>query len=175
MLSFVSYIYIISEISRNCKFYKSRHKYGFEPFGFLLQRKFLSSRCCCVNVPYGGDSQIRTDDPLLAGQVLSQLSYTPRVNGAKKWNRTTNRSRMKRVLCRLSYLGIWAVVFIQVVAASVLFVRYDFSLGLASRITDKFDVGAQSGDRTHKIAILSRAHIPVLLFGQIVLIQHKNL
>ena len=28
--------------------------------------------------PYGGDEEIRTLDPLLAGQVLSQLSYTPR-------------------------------------------------------------------------------------------------
>ena len=26
---------------------------------------------------YGGDDGIRTHDPLLAGQVLSQLSYTP--------------------------------------------------------------------------------------------------
>ena len=25
----------------------------------------------------GGDNRVRTDDPLLAGQVLSQLSYTP--------------------------------------------------------------------------------------------------
>ena len=28
----------------------------------------------------GGDDGIRTHDPLLAGQVLSQLSYTPRFN-----------------------------------------------------------------------------------------------
>ena len=28
---------------------------------------------------YGGDDGIRTHDPLLAGQVLSQLSYTPMV------------------------------------------------------------------------------------------------
>ena len=29
-------------------------------------------------VPFaGGDEEIRTLDPLLAGQVLSQLSYTP--------------------------------------------------------------------------------------------------
>ena len=27
---------------------------------------------------FGGDEEIRTLDPLLAGQVLSQLSYTPR-------------------------------------------------------------------------------------------------
>ena len=29
----------------------------------------------------GGDDGIRTHDPLLAGQVLSQLSYTPILNG----------------------------------------------------------------------------------------------
>ena len=28
----------------------------------------------------GGDDGIRTHDPLLAGQVLSQLSYTPKLN-----------------------------------------------------------------------------------------------
>ena len=35
-------------------------------------------------LPNGGDDGIRTHDPLLAGQVLSQLSYTPvlfRVSG----------------------------------------------------------------------------------------------
>ncbi len=26
---------------------------------------------------FGGDERVRTDDPLLAKQVLSQLSYTP--------------------------------------------------------------------------------------------------
>ena len=30
-----------------------------------------------VSGTYGGDDGIRTHDPLLAGQVLSQLSYTP--------------------------------------------------------------------------------------------------
>ena len=29
----------------------------------------------------GGDDGIRTHDPLLAGQVLSQLSYTPKLFG----------------------------------------------------------------------------------------------
>ena len=28
-------------------------------------------------LPGGGDDGVRTHDPLLAGQVLSQLSYTP--------------------------------------------------------------------------------------------------
>ena len=27
--------------------------------------------------PFGGDEEVRTPDPLLARQVLSQLSYTP--------------------------------------------------------------------------------------------------
>ena len=30
-------------------------------------------------IPFGGDNEIRTHDPLLARQVLSQLSYTPTV------------------------------------------------------------------------------------------------
>ena len=31
----------------------------------------------CVLSTFGGDDGVRTHDPLLAGQVLSQLSYTP--------------------------------------------------------------------------------------------------
>ena len=34
-----------------------------------------------LNSPIGGDDGIRTHDPLLAGQVLSQLSYTPNLIG----------------------------------------------------------------------------------------------
>ena len=37
----------------------------------------LHSRFACRGFPTGGDDGIRTHDPLLAGQVLSQLSYTP--------------------------------------------------------------------------------------------------
>ena len=40
----------------------------FFPIG--CARQMLSHIC-------GGDEEIRTLDPLLAGQVLSQLSYTP--------------------------------------------------------------------------------------------------
>ena len=32
---------------------------------------------CAFSPRRGGDDGIRTHDPLLAGQVLSQLSYTP--------------------------------------------------------------------------------------------------
>ena len=39
---------------------------------------FLSHLNCFTNLRFvGGDDGIRTHDPLLAGQVLSQLSYTP--------------------------------------------------------------------------------------------------
>ena len=41
-----------------------RH-YGYHSRGSLTSRT------------YGGDDGNRTHDPLLAGQVLSQLSYTP--------------------------------------------------------------------------------------------------
>ena len=38
---------------------------------FFLRRRY-----------FGGDDGLRTHDPLLAGQVLSQLSYTPILNGS---------------------------------------------------------------------------------------------
>ena len=72
----------------------------------------------CLHFRAGGDDGIRTHDPLLAGQVLSQLSYTPillgcllilrfyftlfsikflclpffskKVSGRTKWTRTTD-------------------------------------------------------------------------------------
>ena len=36
-----------------------------------------------VRIILGGDDGIRTHDPLLAGQVLSQLSYTPMLVGTQ--------------------------------------------------------------------------------------------
>ena len=50
---------------------------------FLTRLAFLlaeSSRAKDLSLPLtlaGGDNRDRTDDPLLAKQVLSQLSYTP--------------------------------------------------------------------------------------------------
>ena len=65
----------------------------------------------------GGDDGIRTHDPLLAGQVLSQLSYTPimvcsfsilkflclaffskKVSGRPKWTRTTDLVLIRHAL-----------------------------------------------------------------------------
>ena len=38
---------------------------------------FLRFEVARVQVSHGGDNRDRTDDPLLAKQVLAQLSYTP--------------------------------------------------------------------------------------------------
>ena len=61
----------------------------------------------------GGDKRARTADPLLAKQVLSQLSYTPKSGGARfgdpvilplrgtggpKWTRTTDLTIISRAL-----------------------------------------------------------------------------
>ena len=46
--------------------------------GFVLM--LTSSDIGCRHCRLGGDDGIRTHDPLLAGQVLSQLSYTPICN-----------------------------------------------------------------------------------------------
>ena len=51
-----------------------------------------------------GDGEIRTLDPLLARQVLSQLSYTPTgkiylvVPNGLKWTRTTDLTLIRRAL-----------------------------------------------------------------------------
>ena len=51
---------------------------------------------CLVVV--GGGERDRTDDPLLAKQVLSQLSYTPKSLGGSGWIRTNDPRLIKTVL-----------------------------------------------------------------------------
>ena len=47
----------------------------------------------------GGDKRDRTADPLLAKQVLSQLSYTKiKKGGGPKWTRTTDLTIISRAL-----------------------------------------------------------------------------
>ena len=47
---------------------------------------------------FGGGERDRTDDPLLAKQVLSQLSYTPDTCGGSGWIRTNDPRLIKTVL-----------------------------------------------------------------------------
>ena len=47
----------------------------------------------------GGDDGIRTHDPLLAGQVLSQLSYTPVSSGLPLFAKPRRKISLPSVLC----------------------------------------------------------------------------
>jgi hypothetical protein len=47
--------------------------------------------------PFGGGDRIRTDDRLVANQVLYQLSYAPGVGGLG-WTRTTDLPLIRRTL-----------------------------------------------------------------------------
>ena len=70
---------------------------------------------------YGGDERDRTDDPLLAKQVLSQLSYTP-INGSKLCGvlLTPRTSKIKQRLMTpwsvLSYADLEVSVFFILLA-----------------------------------------------------------
>ena len=69
--------------------------------------------------PFGGDNRDRTDDPLLAKQVLSQLSYTPR---SFKVQRTPKiKQRLKEGLDSVvTFLSLWPWMFETVLSVSVL-------------------------------------------------------
>ena len=65
------------------------------------------SRYMHIGFPMSGDEGIRTPDPLLARQVLSQLSYTPimgfhwlfnLIPNGLKWTRTTDLTLIRRAL-----------------------------------------------------------------------------
>ena len=55
------------------------------------------SRYVSRNLFRSGDEGIRTPDPLLARQVLSQLSYTP-IGSGLKWTRTIDLTLIRRAL-----------------------------------------------------------------------------
>ena len=90
---------------------------------FLLGRKlfYLTSiseklsviHCVVFKEPLpfraGGDKRNRTVDPLLARQVLSQLSYTPTKAG--DGTRTRDLLITNQLLCQLSYTGQYSRVF----------------------------------------------------------------
>ena len=73
----------------------------------LLFILFSNNSSVTLNVT-GGGKESRTPDPLLARQVLSQLSYTPTYTwnipgfkqkpGGLKWTRTTDLTLIRRVL-----------------------------------------------------------------------------
>ena len=63
----------------------------------MLCIHFVSCFTLCIALCQRGDGEIRTLDPLLARQVLSQLSYTPTLDGLK-WTRTIDLTLIRRAL-----------------------------------------------------------------------------
>ena len=55
---------------------------------------------CVVPEPVGGDEETRTPDPLLAKEMLCQLSYVPLpgVDGGRFWTRTRDLCLIRAVL-----------------------------------------------------------------------------
>jgi hypothetical protein len=61
--------------------------------------KEIASKARFDLITPGGDDRIRTGDPLLAKQVLSQLSYIPAdKSGGPSWDRTRDLALIKRAL-----------------------------------------------------------------------------
>ena len=62
---------------------------SYKPFSSIPS---ASMQCLPMSLSGGGDDGIRTHDPLLAGQVLSQLSYTPIFPWALAFSKTSKLS-----------------------------------------------------------------------------------
>ena len=69
-----------SRLSVACSSQLSYKPISLSPYGVVPLVTTLTDRPTCFQLSLrsiGGDEGNRTPDPLLAGQVLSQLSYTP--------------------------------------------------------------------------------------------------
>ena len=105
----------------------------FFPYSLSLFEGFPRFRS--FSLPYlGGDDGIRTHDPLLAGQVLSQLSYTPSVSLLPflgPWKLNNNLSRLP---CTPSYSYLFLSLlyalqrYLYYFAFRLLFIYYLFVL-----------------------------------------------
>ena len=71
---------VLSNEIRLCPLYLFFHTQFFALFDFQWARTHAWVRFSKPKFWNGGDDGNRTHDPLLAGQVLSQLSYTPILN-----------------------------------------------------------------------------------------------
>ena len=67
-------------------------------------------RICLRRLAAGGDEGNRTLDPLLAGQVLSQLSYTP-ILGSEEWKEKSEECRLKIACDLLPFILSFSFVF----------------------------------------------------------------
>ena len=72
---------------------------------------------------HGGDEEIRTLDPLLAGQVLSQLSYTPGSFFRDPENRTTKSVLSFKLVCLFFFMMLFVrlhLLFLRLMTAALL-------------------------------------------------------
>ena len=76
----------------------------------------------------GGDEEIRTLDPLLAGQVLSQLSYTP-VAISSNFQGSLQTLKIEQRLTLLTPLNFVLVSFLSVLC------EMDCSVSLSNSVT----------------------------------------
>ena len=67
------------------------------PPGLNAWRLLIFCVCAAIHAEAGGASRDRTDDPLLAKQVLSQLSYGPKRGGSGR-TRTTDLTLIRGAL-----------------------------------------------------------------------------
>ena len=70
---------------------------------YAIVKEHIKNSFRCLQI--GGGERVRTDDPLRARQVLSQLSYTPIFlkmgtdkSGGPRWTRTIDLTIISRVL-----------------------------------------------------------------------------
>jgi hypothetical protein len=83
-------------------FQKSEFRWQKSEHRRLMRRQRKRWRFCLLIPEFcllrGGADRDRTDDPLLAKQVLSQLSYSPACTGGSGWIRTIDPRLIKTVL-----------------------------------------------------------------------------
>ena len=81
-------------------------------------------RLILVGLSTSGDNEIRTRDPLLARQVLSQLSYTPKGFGSHLSSRTVSSEVLSAVWVLTIVFGMGTGVTPRRIATKYIVIRF---------------------------------------------------
>ena len=109
----------------------------FALYRFPFESAFFNNELSTLSV-IGGDDGIRTHDPLLAGQVLSQLSYTP---------------------------ILWGLPFLRRNSKYFFTIHYYFLLQPWEAFTSHADVGIELSSRTVSRKVFSPLQSLTSVFG----------
>ena len=93
-------------------------------FSFLLYSIFKVQHYVQLNVEHGGGKESRTPDPLLARQVLSQLSYTPKGIGSHLSSRTVSSEVLSAVWVLTIVFGMGTGVTPRRIATKCIVIRF---------------------------------------------------